>query len=90
MLTLCIFNMTNGYRTEEGEELTERDIRVFRRESFSDSAHKVIVIAGDHFGVFDLEELMLLVGHPPQEFLRVDPRAVRKRYGIRQRARPAP
>ena len=81
-LTIAVFNMTNGYRTQEGDDLTEQGIRRFRRESFSESLHKVIVIAGEHFAIFDLEELMVLSGNPPQCFLRIDPTAVRKRYRI--------
>ena len=81
-LTLSMYNMTNAYRTELGDELTGKGIRRFRRETFKETMDKVVIVAGEYFGIFDLEEFALLVGKPPLEFWNVDPEKVKKEYGI--------
>jgi hypothetical protein len=39
-------------------------------------------VAGDFYALFDIEELFILLGWEPQICWRVDPPAVRKRYGL--------
>ena len=43
---------------------------------------KIVIVAGEYFGIFDLEEYALLMGKPPLEFWNVDPEEVKKEYGI--------
>lgn len=81
-LTLSMYNMTNAYRTELGDQLTGKGIRRFRRETFKETMDKIVIVAGEYFGIFDLEEFALLVGNPPLEFWNVDPEKVKKEYGI--------
>ncbi|MFQ5794870.1 MAG: hypothetical protein ACE5JP_07460 [Candidatus Bipolaricaulia bacterium] len=38
-----------------------------------DSIHQVIVFAGEWYAVLDVEELMVILGKPPETFFRVDP-----------------
>ena len=42
----------------------------------------MIVFAGDYYGLFDLEEVVILLGVAPATCLRVDPAEVRRRYGL--------
>lgn len=81
-LTLSMYNMINAYRTELGDELTGKGIRRFRRETFRETMDKIVIVAGEYFGIFDLEEYALLMGKPPLEFWNIDPEKVRKEYGI--------
>ena len=46
----------------------------------------MIVFAGDHYALFDIEEVFILLGHEPASCLRVDPAAVRRRFGLPPRA----
>lgn len=81
-LTMSMYNMTNAYRTELGDELTGKGIRRFRTETFRETMDKIVIVAGEYFGIFDLEEFALLLGKPPQEFWNVDPEEVKKEYKI--------
>lgn len=81
-LTLSMYNMTNAYRTELGDELTGKGMRRFRRETFAETMDKIVIVAGEYFGIFDLEEYSLLLGKPPLEFWNVDPEEVKKKYKI--------
>ena len=83
MLTLCMFNLTNAYRSELGQSLTEKGIRRFRLQTLSETRNKVVIIAGEYYGIFDLEELAILWGRPPQEFWSVDPEEFNRRYGLK-------
>lgn len=82
-LTLSMYNMTNAYRTELGDELTGKGIRRFRRETFKETMDKIVIVAGEYFGIFDLEEYSILLGKPPLELWNVDPEEVKKKYGIK-------
>lgn len=81
-LTLSMYNMTNAFRTDLGDELTGKGIRRFRLETLRDSRDKIVIVAGEYFGIFELEEFSLLLGKPPQQFWNVDPELVKKRFGI--------
>jgi hypothetical protein len=79
-LTLLMCAMTSAYRSEEGQRLKEKGIRRYRREHLA--AHKIIIIAGEYYGIFDIEEYSILMGKPPKYFMRVDPEAFKKSYGL--------
>jgi hypothetical protein len=79
-LTLVIFTLTNAYRTEIGQELAQAGIR--RQRLVWQEANKVLVVAGDDYAIFDLEELLIILGCEPQICWRVDPPEVRHRYAL--------
>lgn len=79
-LTLVMFNMTNAYRTEIGQDLTKRGIR--RQRLAWEDANKVLVVAGEYYAIFDIEELFILMEREPEICWRVDPCEVRRRYGL--------
>jgi hypothetical protein len=70
-LTLAMFSATNCYRSSLGQKLAEKGIRRWRADNLM-SIHKVVVFAGEYYGVFDIEEIMTLVGKPPKHLLRTD------------------
>ena len=79
-LTLFMCAMTSAYRSTEGQRLKEKGIRRYRRNTFS--RHKILIIADDYYGIFDLEEFSILMGKPPKYFMRIDPDAFKKAYGL--------
>ena len=81
-LTLCMYNMTNAYRTDLGEKLTGKGIRRYRIETFKETRQKIVIIAGKYYGIFDIEEYAILVGNPPEVFWNIDPEKVRRQYGL--------
>ena len=60
ILTLCMYSLTNAYRTEKGQALAEAGIRKFRRETFQQTRNKIVVFTDEHYGIFDIQELMIL------------------------------
>ncbi len=83
ILTLCMYNLTNAYRTELGQELAESGIRKFRRETARQTRDKIVVFTEDHYGIFDLEEFAFLLGRPSKWFSRhTDVDAFKKAHGI--------
>lgn len=60
-LTLTTFNLTNAYRTEAGQALARRGIRRQRQD-----AHYVLVFAGESYAIFDVEEIFIWLGRPPE------------------------
>ena len=82
-LTVCMYNMCKAYRSQLGTEITEQGIRRFRVETFAQTRNKVVIIAEDHYGIFDLEEFAILVGNPPKYFLSISPQKFKKEYGIK-------
>jgi hypothetical protein len=81
MLTLCMYAMTGAYRTKLGQKLTGIGIRRYRRDQWQWS-NKLLVAGGGHYAIFDLEELLILLGKPPRIFFRVDPEEFKRRYGL--------
>ena len=71
-LTLAMFSATNCYRSSLGQKLAEKGMRRWRADNLM-SIHKVVIFAGEYYGVFDIEEVMTLVGKPPKHLLRTDP-----------------
>jgi len=86
-LTLTIFNLTNAYRTDAGQELAQRGIRRQRREWHS--AHQVMVFAGEFYAIFDVEEVFILLSRPPDICWRVNPDQVYRKYAADGLRRPA-
>jgi len=82
-LTLLIFTLTNAYRTDVGQDLAQAGIR--RQRLAWQESNKVLIVAGDYYAIFDLEELFIIFGCEPEICWRVDPPDVRQRYGL-----PAP
>jgi hypothetical protein len=79
-LTLLMCAMTSAYRSKEGQRLKEKGIRRYRREHLA--ANKILIIADEYYGIFDIEEYSILMGKPPKIFMRVDPEAFKKAYGL--------
>jgi len=79
-LTLLIFTLTNAYRTDIGQELAQAGIR--RQRLAWQEVNKVLLVAGDYYAIFDLEELLIILGCQPEICWRVDPPEVRHRYGL--------
>ncbi len=78
-LTLVTFTLANAFRTELGQELAQRGVRRQRTEEVQDA---VIIFAGDHYAIFDIEEVFILLGVVPSDLLRADPKEVRRKYGL--------
>ncbi len=85
-LTLTIFNLTNAYRTDAGQELAQRGIRRQRREW--QTAHQVMVFAGKFYAIFDIEEVLILLGCPPEICWRVNLAQVYGKYAADGLQRP--
>lgn len=81
-LTVVMFNLTNAYRTDIGQDLAQRGIR--RQRLAWEDPSKVLVVAGEHYAIFDIEELFILMGREPEICWRVDPAKVRRRYRLDQ------
>ena len=83
ILTMCMYNFTNAYRTQLGQELSEQGIRKFRLATNVQTRSKVVVFAGEYYGIFDFQEMMILLGKPPKFFSRdVDPVGFKKEHGL--------
>jgi hypothetical protein len=81
-LTIGMFNMTLAYRTEEGEQIAEECIRRYRVKTMHRARHKCMIVCGDHYAIFDLEELMMLFGQPVRFPMRTDEDEFRKLHGL--------
>lgn len=81
-LTIGMFNMTLAYRTEQGEQIAEECIRRYRVKTMHRARHKCMIVCGDHYGIFDLEELMVLLGQPVRCPMRTDEEQFRKLHGL--------
>lgn len=81
-LTIGMFNMTLAYRTEQGENITEKCIRRYRVESVAKARHKCMIVCGEYYAIFDLEELMILMRQPVNCPMRSDEQEFRKLHGL--------
>jgi hypothetical protein len=79
VLTLLTFTLANAFATKIGQALAHHGIRRQRAEQQS---NKAIIITGDSYAIFDIEEVFILLGIIPTICLQVDPAQVRKRYGL--------
>lgn len=77
-LTITVFNLTNAFRTNTGQDLAKRGIRRQRRSWHC--AHHVIVFSGEFYAVFDIETVFILLGRPPDICWRVDPDQVYRQF----------
>lgn len=69
--TLIAFNVAQIAKTHRGRQLTDRGIRRLRAELMSQyGLAPVVVIAGDAYGVFHIEEIAEAFGVPPAFRLR--------------------
>ena len=78
-LTLVTFTLANAFRTDRGQALARHGIRRQRAEQ---DCGKVLIFAGEHYAIFDIEEVLILLGLVPASCLRVDPHEVRRRYRL--------
>jgi hypothetical protein len=79
-LTVVMFNLTNTYCTDIGQDLAQRGIR--RQRLAWEDPHKVFAVAGKHYAIFDVEELFILMGRELEICWRVDPTEVRRCYHL--------
>lgn len=86
-LSILTFNLTHAYRSKQGQDLAEQGIR--RQRLVWQDPNKVLVIAGEFYAIFDLEELLILRGCEPEMCWRVNPDRVRRDYGLDALARAA-
>ena len=71
--------LPNAFATKIGQALAHHGIRRQRAEQQS---NQVIIITGDSYAIFEIEEVFILLGTIPTICLQVDPAQVRKRYGL--------
>jgi len=82
ILTLTLYALNAAYQTDRGQKAMEKGIRRLRRENYQ-SIHKIIIYSGDYFGIFDIEELMVVLRAPPQELIRTNMNDINKRLGLK-------
>lgn len=78
-LTLVAFTLANAFRTKLGQELAKNGVR---RQRAAEETGVVIVFTDDHYAIFDIEEVFILLGMVPKHCLKADPEKVRCRYGL--------
>ncbi len=78
-LTLLTFTLANAFRTAAGQALAASGIRRQRAEQ---TTAKVIIFADEFYALFDIEEVLILLGVVPQHCLSTDPARVRRTYGL--------
>ncbi len=81
--------MTLAYHSEEGEEIAQECIRRYRLKTMAQTRHKCMIVSGDHYGIFDLEELMMLVGQRVRCPMRTDEEQFRKLHALQPPGRHA-
>jgi Transposase DDE domain. len=82
VFTLLMYGLTNAYRTNRGQKLKGRGIRRYRRQKWQDP-NKIIIVSDEYYGIFDIEEFVVLLARPPTVFMRVDPKETKKRLGLK-------
>jgi hypothetical protein len=81
-LTLILFSLLNAFCSQHGQALAKNGIRRQRLTDFQSLLVMVVDDLTDSFAFFQLEELLILLGHPPNLCLFSDPLEVRRRYGM--------
>lgn len=81
-LTIGMFNMTLAYRSEEGELIADKCIRRYRMETTAKARNKCMIVCGGFYAIFDLEELMILMGQPVRCPMRSDEEEFRKIHNL--------
>jgi hypothetical protein len=77
-LRLITYNLIQLYRQKQGERLAARGLRSLRQQLFQ--GPEILVIVGEEFGVYHVEEFAWLCGGPPRASLRSEAERAR---GIR-------
>lgn len=83
LLTLMMYSLTAAFQTKLGRQIAEKGIRRLRTEDMQ-TIHKMIIFAGEYFGIFDVEEYALIVRSPPKFFVRTNPTATKRRLGLKE------
>jgi len=78
-LTLLTFTLAHAFATKQGQALAHHGIRRQRAEQYSG---KVVIIAGDAYAIFEIEEIFILLGIIPTCCFQVDPQQARERYAL--------
>jgi hypothetical protein len=81
-LTLILFSLVNAFCSHRDKALVQNGIRQQRLTDFQSLLVMVIDEETESFAFFHLEELLILLGHPPNVCLFADPNQVRLRYGM--------
>ena len=81
-LTLILFSLVNAFCSHRGKSLIQNGIRRQRLTDFQSLLVMVIDDETESFAFFQLEELLILLGHPPNVCLFADPNQVRLHYGL--------
>ena len=67
-LRLITYNLVQLYRRQAGERLAARGLRGLRQEIWQ--GPEILVIVGDEFGIYHIEEFAWLCGNPPRVTMR--------------------
>jgi hypothetical protein len=78
-LTLVTFTLANAFRTKQGQDLAQHGVR---RQRAAEESGKVVVFAGGFDALFEIEEVLALLGVVPRGYFRTDPAQVRCRYAL--------
>ncbi len=70
------------HANEYGEQIAQECIRRYRLKSTAQSRHKCMIVCADYYAIFDLEELMMLLGQPVRCPMRTDEEQFRKLHGL--------
>ena len=73
--------LTNAYRTDVGQDVVQAGIR--RQHLTWLEINKVLIVAGDYYAIFDLEELLIIFNCRPEYCWRVDRPDVCQLYDLR-------
>jgi hypothetical protein len=65
---LITFNLVQLYRRDQGERLAARGLRSLRQETWQ--GPEILVIVGEEFGLYHIEEFAWLCGGPPKTSVR--------------------
>lgn len=69
-LRLITYNLVQLYRRQQGERLAARGLRSLRQQLWQ--GPEILVIVGEEFGVYHVEEFAWLCGGPPRASLRTE------------------
>jgi Transposase DDE domain len=82
ILTAVMFSLNAAFQSLKGKSVTRKGIRRLRDEDMH-SIHKVAVFADDYFGIFDIEEILIITRAPPRDFFRINPEEAKKRLSLK-------
>jgi len=81
-LTLLCFTVVNAFQSHQGQSLMNNGIRQQRLQSFEALLVMVIDDEAGCYAFFHLEELLTLLGHPPETCLAINPDEVLQGYAV--------